>query len=329
MNLRQALAALVAWCALVTGLQAGPPVVVVAPRSTTVVNFGPRVYGPVVYGGYAPVYPAPFAYGGGYYSSSVTIIGASPPPSSSPRITINVNVNTGQAPADVAPIADVKDEDFPDKIVVRPRKPQGVREAALVKPAAPPPDAPLPGQPAGNFRPIRPEDRVPPANPVVPPPVEDELGRLMRLGTEAFANQEYGTAEKRFEQATRQAPKEAAAHFYLAQACFALGKYQEAVAELHAGLRLDANWPSSRFRARELYGPNDAAFADHFKELEAARAAAPNDPVLLFLSAYEMWFDNRQEESRPLFRRAARLVAEPRFMDLFLLAQPGGAVAAR
>src|SRR5262249_40252791 len=90
---------------------------------------------------------------------------------------------------------------------------------------------------------------------------------------------------------------------------------------IHAGLRLRPIWPTSRFRVREVYGPNAEDFTAHFQQLQEALAKRRNDPVLLFLTAYQLWFDGREDEARPLFQRALPLVAEPRFIQMFLQAQ--------
>jgi hypothetical protein len=66
-----------------------------------------------------------------------------------------------------------------------------------------------------------------------------------------------------------------------------------------------------------------AEFDAHLKRLEEALAKHPDDPTLLFLYAHQLWFDGRQAEARPLFRRAARFVTAPFLIDLFLLGQPG------
>jgi tetratricopeptide (TPR) repeat protein len=259
-----------------------------------------------------------------------------------PQITINVN-GVGAPPQ-------LRDEDFPDKIIIRPGQktargakvppadapPAGEKLAApemrkaepppageklappeIRKPEPPAPAEPLP--PGEFWIPDRPVPR--PANPNAP-----EHERLLSLGKMAFADGEYARAERRFQQAVAVAPKEAMSHFFLAQVQFALGKYPEAVASIHAGLRLRPTWPTSGFRGRALYGLNIDDYVEHLKLLQEALARQPNDPVLLFLYAYQLWFDGRQNEARPIFLRVRPLVAEPRFIQLFLQGQQAGPV---
>jgi hypothetical protein len=212
-------------------------------------------------------------------------------------------------------------------------------------------EPPLPGEPAGGFRPIRPEERerarqpeppVPPMPPAPPKarapeprqpewprplrPAADpqaENARLVALGREAFAAGEYGRAAERFRQATEAAPHEPLAHFLLAQAQVALGKYDEAVEAVRTGLRLKPDWPAADFRPVELYNGHIADLPQHLAALEGALARHPDDPVLLFLTAYQLWFDGRQDEARPLFGRAAAVLPDPADCERFLLARPG------
>ena len=95
------------------------------------------------------------------------------------------------------------------------------------------------------------------------------------------------------------------------------------------GLRLHPDWPASDFRAAELYGKEAGAFAEHLRRLEEARTRHPNDPVLLFLYAYELWFDGRKDEARPLFEKAAALMPDRSAADLFLKVGPGKPVVVR
>jgi Flp pilus assembly protein TadD len=158
---------------------------------------------------------------------------------------------------------------------------------------------------------------------------KDESARQVALGKEALAAQEYGRAVSRFRQSTKLFAHDAMAHFLLAQALFALGKYDEAVDAIHAGMRLRPDWPKSRFRSVELYGPNAADFPEHLKRLEAVLDRHPDDPLLLFLLAYELWFDGRQNEALPMFRRAAAVAPDKTYIERFLDADPGLPVAAR
>jgi tetratricopeptide (TPR) repeat protein len=157
------------------------------------------------------------------------------------------------------------------------------------------------------------------------PPVADakaESARLVGLGKQAFTSREYARAERRFQEAVSALPDGPLAHFLLAQARYALGKYQEAVVAIEAGLRLRPDWPTAPFRPRELCGMNEADYTDHLERLADALAKYPNDPFLLFLYAYQLWFDGRQWEARLLFQRARSLAPDTGPSDRFLHAMP-------
>lgn len=279
-------------------------------------------------GYYSPLYASPYGYP--YYPggvSRVTVVQVYAPP-----------------PVLLGPPPGGLDEDRPLRLPPRPR-PEEVD---------PPEEKPPPGGAAGGFRPVRPDDRarqpVPPpvpkppdVPPVKPPPPKEkpkdhvpepprpqqpeadpraESARLSALGQDAFAVGEYGRAAQRFRQAVQANPRDARAHFLLAQAEVALGKYDEAVEAVYAGLRIDPDWPTAKFRPVQLYDGNVADLPEHLKRLEDALTRHPDDPVLLFLSAYQLWFDGRQEEARRLFQRAAAVAPDKSFSERFLLARP-------
>ena len=177
-----------------------------------------------------------------------------------------------------------------------------------------------PPEPKPEEKPARPPElRVPPGPRADP---GEEHDRLVDLGKQAFEAQEYGRARERFQAALRVDPNRPQTHFLLAQALFVLGKYHEAVGALHDGLDLKPDWPNARFRPIELYGENVVDYADHLARLEATLAQHPADPVLLFLSACQLWFDGRKDEARPLFHRAAARGADRADVERFLRALP-------
>ncbi len=193
-----------------------------------------------------------------------------------------------------------------------------MRQRALLDPM-PPKEGPI-------IVKIEKKEEKPPAPPprnVLPPPAEnpdpkDDLARLLRLGRDAYAQEGYGRAVQRFLQAADADPKNAEAQFLAGEAMFAIGKYREAVAAIQRGLLLNPRWPTQAFRPLELYGPNVADYAEHMFNLESALATQPNDPDLLFLTAYQLWFDGRKDEARHYFRDALRQGANAAAVQLFL-----------
>jgi len=172
--------------------------------------------------------------------------------------------------------------------------------------------------PPGELRPPRPEPLPLPgaAGPAIDPKIEAD--RQMQLGKDAMQNWEYARAERRFEAATRASPEEPLAHFLLAVARFSLGKYQEAVSAIQAGMRLRPDWPTVAFSPREVYGTNHLEFPRHLRRLADALARHPEDPLLPFLYAYHLWFDDRRDDARPIFARAKVVASDPIFSEPFL-----------
>jgi tetratricopeptide (TPR) repeat protein len=154
----------------------------------------------------------------------------------------------------------------------------------------------------------------------LPPPPKDDDADVdpIAAGKKAFADGLYGLAAQRFRQAVLADPRDHLARFLLAQAQFALAKYRDAVESIEAGLDRKKDWPDSGFRVRTLYGKNDDHFLGQLKRLEEVIDKHPKDPDLLFLRAYELWFDGKRNKARAIFRKAKKLAADPAYINRFL-----------
>jgi hypothetical protein len=198
-----------------------------------------------------------------------------------------------------------------------------------------------PPPPGGLMRPLRPGDRPgarPPAEPPPPPPAPAprpvpelplaprpeappaEAARQVGLGREAFTAGEYGRAAERFARAAEVWPEDPPAGFLLAQAHLASGQYAEAFAALEAAFRRRPAGPGDGFVPRALYGDRAADFAAHLQALRSSRDRFPDDPVLLFLTGYQLWFNGQRDEARPLLRRALPLLPNPAALERFVRA---------
>ncbi len=262
--------------------------------------YGPGFYGPGFYPGY---------YGG---FSQTTII-YNPQPIYVPvAVPVPVAVDPlDQLALDVLP---------PDALALaRLRRPW----LGMQPPAQPPPQPPAqpPRQPP-QPPPQPPKQPPPPRQPPAPEkkPVVDEYARQIELGKRAFAGRSYGKAAQHFRLAIQANPKMAEAQFLLVQAQFALGKYPDAVDAIDAGMALQPDWPTARFRPRDLYGANAIDCTEHLRQLDQIVQANPNDSLLLFLYAYQLWFDGRREEARVWFRKALPGSAKPDLIQRFLRA---------
>jgi tetratricopeptide (TPR) repeat protein len=163
---------------------------------------------------------------------------------------------------------------------------------------------------------------VPPRRKKQEPNPADEVTGLVTRGLKAFARGEYARAERCFLLAGQVAPDEAVSFFFLAQAQFAMGKYQESVENIQAGLRLDPHWPLSPFQPGKLYEGEPGEFTEQLQHLAEILGRFPVDPFLLFLMGYQLWFDGKQDEARQWFGRAAALAPDKTFFNLFLNAKP-------
>ena len=61
---------------------------------------------------------------------------------------------------------------------------------------------------------------------------------------------------------------------------------------------------------------------DAAKKVNDMIAKQPLQPTLLFLSAYQLWFDGRRPEAVARFRLAREVTADHTFIDQFLAAAP-------
>jgi Tfp pilus assembly protein PilF len=308
---------------LAAAVQGGPPVVIGSGGASF--GRGPLVGG-ISFGGYYPGFYSPVPYGYNSRNTSITIY--SPGSSVSPApSTANVPPPPPETPREL------REEDFPDKIIIRPGK-KTILPREPIKPEmgpqpgefrAGPPPKPKEPEPVEPPKPWWPKlQPVPEPGPRPAEPNASPAQPMIDLGKEAFSDphREYARAELRFQRAVEIDPKNPLAYFDLAQAQFALGKYREAVANIHAGLRLQPVWPASKFSVRELYGPNGDDFAEHMRLLREALTRRPDDAALLFLYGYELWFAGQEQEARQYFQRALPLVAQPQFIQMFL--QAGG-----
>jgi hypothetical protein len=181
------------------------------------------------------------------------------------------------------------------------------------QPPAPPP--PVPGQNAGVFRPLEPDNRERARRPFVvepmPPPelpapaTVAEGASLVERARAAFAAGEFGRAADCFRRAAEADPADPMPPFLLVQTLIALGKYTAAADVARAAVERFPGWPALPYRSADLYGASAADLAADLLRLDETRGAHPDDPVLLFLAGYVRWYADRKDEARALFRRAA------------------------
>jgi hypothetical protein len=245
-------------------------------------------------GGYfcPPFYAAP-CYPHGITSTRVTIVTIAPPP----------------PPLYLFPPPGSFLDDLPPDLLPRRRQLDQVPVPDL------PPIPPIPQVPRDD-KPQAPEKKAeekpkkdagkPAPKPKPPEPEPDEYSRLMKAGLELFDQQQYGRAAARFRQAAQLEPAQPLPLFLLAQALLEQGRYDDARDALVEGLRRKPDWPVGKFRPQELYGQNPEDYTELLLTLERVQSKLPNDPVLLLLRGYALWFDGQKDQAAALFRRALK-----------------------
>jgi hypothetical protein len=277
--------------------------------SALAVRFGVRRY---YFAPLGPFYGPPI--------NRVTIVNVLPPPPPPPIFVF-------QAPPQQPPAAPPEKErrlDTPDRTDVFPPPPGKEKDATdpeelKARPKEPPKEQPKKAPPPSRKRdgePVIPRPPAPADDPV------EEHARLVQAGRAAFLAQEYGRAAWRKRWAARLLPDDAEPSFLLAQALLAQGKYRDAYDAVRAGLLRRPDWPAARFRPLSLYGPNVRDYSALLRGTEKALSRHPDDPELLFLRGYVLWFDGRKEEARPLLRQALPRSADRDLIDRFLRALP-------
>lgn len=177
--------------------------------------------------------------------------------------------------------------------------------------------APKAAKPAGNARPAAPDVR----REVPKPPAaggQADADRLTEAGRRAFTDGQHGRAVELFRRAAELTPKEPAAHYLVSQALFALAKYREAASAIAAGMAVRPDWPGARFHSRDLYWKKPELYDEHLAGLRQAVAALPDDAGLVFLLGHQLWFDDKPDEARPLFRKATDLAKGKTPAEAFL-----------
>jgi hypothetical protein len=268
----------------------------------------------ISFGGGAPLRLFP-TFGGGFYG------GIGPIGPVVPIVPIVSPYGVGPFASPIYPTSFVA----PPIVISPPSAPGDMGSTGMFPPAR---GGALAGEPAGRFRPVAQQDRArarlaqpaaakaaEPVNPVL------EYDRCIREARTAFTEGSYGRSADLCRKAIEITTERAPGHLLLGHAAFALGKFADATAAIHRGVRRGADWPATGPLLRELYGGRIADFDQHRRLLDEVADAFPSDATYQFLRAYIAWFDDRRAESRRMFESLRLRVADPAVIDRFL-AQP-------
>jgi hypothetical protein len=262
---------------------------VVAPVGTVTQHYGYRYLTP--YGVH---------YGQGFQTRPVWgVVGVVPPPPPPQPLVIIVQAPPAPLPAVQDPLAQARIDDKVKRgelLVVQPQKND-------VRVAGGPDLLELPKPSDLEFPPDEPKARS---------------KFLIEKARQAFLQDEQGRAAERLQAAIDLVPNAPLPYFLLAQVYVARGEYPEAVAAIRAGMRKHPDWPTARFDPTTMYSRPEF-FDPDLQKLKTAAEAKPDDPALLFLYGYQLFFLGDRKEAAKLFKKAAARTKENAIIERFLL----------
>ncbi len=143
--------------------------------------------------------------------------------------------------------------------------------------------------------------------------------QLVDSGSKAFRAGEFALALRNFRDAAELTPNLARAWFLQAHTTIAMGRLSDAVVQIEAGLKRNPHFHLNGFRPKtELYADQIPLWAEHLDMVKKAHRQNPKNADALFLLGYLAWYDGDREAAVGFFEQARPLVAETRFVDLFL-----------
>jgi tetratricopeptide (TPR) repeat protein len=138
----------------------------------------------------------------------------------------------------------------------------------------------------------------------LPPGVSPEAVAKFDQARAAFLEGRYDEALKLTDAAVAQMPREAVLHEFRSLVLFALQRYAESAAAIHAVLDVGPGWDWKTLSG--LY-PNTEVYTNQLRALETAREKDPKAAELPFLLGYHYLTLGHQENAVKMFRRAAEL----------------------
>jgi tetratricopeptide (TPR) repeat protein len=137
-----------------------------------------------------------------------------------------------------------------------------------------------------------------------PPGVSSDAVAKFDQARAAFLEGRYDEALRLTDAAVAQMPRDAVLHEFRSLVLFALQRYGESAAAIHAVLDVGPGWDWKTLSS--LY-PSTDVYTNQLRALEAARDKSPKAAELRFLLGYHYLTLGHQEEALNMFRRAAEL----------------------
>jgi tetratricopeptide (TPR) repeat protein len=138
----------------------------------------------------------------------------------------------------------------------------------------------------------------------LPPGVSADAVAKFDKARAAFLEGRYDEALKLTDSAVAQMPRDAVLHEFRSLVLFALGRYAESAAAIHAVLDVGPGWDWKTLSS--LY-PSVEVYSNQLRALEAASEKDPKAAELWFLLGYHYLTCGHQESALGMFRGAAKL----------------------
>ncbi len=135
-------------------------------------------------------------------------------------------------------------------------------------------------------------------------PGTDPLTQTFNDARSAFSNEQFGEALKLTDAALKQAPRDAALNEFRSLCLFALGRYRDAAATIHAVL---AAGPGMDWTTMISLYSNPDTYTAQVRKLEDAVRAAPNSADLKFLLAYHYITQGHKDDAVALLQDVVKL----------------------
>jgi tetratricopeptide (TPR) repeat protein len=142
------------------------------------------------------------------------------------------------------------------------------------------------------------------AAPALPPGVSADAVAKFDEARAAFMDGKYDEALKLTDAAVAQMPRDAVLHEFRSLVLFALQRYPESAAAIHAVLDVGPGWDWETLSS--LY-PNIEVYTNQLRALEAARDKNPKAADLCFLLGYHYLSCGHMEPALTMFQWAAKL----------------------
>ncbi|MCA8975993.1 MAG: tetratricopeptide repeat protein [Planctomycetes bacterium] len=145
----------------------------------------------------------------------------------------------------------------------------------------------------------------------------DLANKYLDLGDFYFKAGRFSDAADAYARARTYAPDDAALHFVLADAAFAIGDYHFAAFLIAEGLRLDPGLASAKADKRDFYG-DAKLFDEHMAALDSYLEDKPYDASAHLIRGYNLCFSERSAAAIVAFQRVLEIAPDHRAARMFL-----------